>query len=154
MDGWRNKGETMTSFRQVAMSMGLSPADSEDDLEIELMISGSLGGGEPGASHITGTRALMLAVLEDAIRCYLDGGKTSVEESQSWIFSNWRGWPFAFVVVCETLGLDPSAVRKTLRKMKQARIRSREAIPRARKNVRVPGRVCLRKSRRLGAVDR
>jgi hypothetical protein len=35
-----------------------------------------------------------------------------------------------------------------LHQMKVDKVSSRQAIPRARKNVRVPGRVCLRASRR------
>lgn len=138
----------MASYKQVAMSLGVVPSDTEDELEIELLRTGALGGGEPGTSKITGTRALMLAVLEDAIRCFLDGRKSDQEEASGWIHSNWRGSPFSFVVVCETLHLEPTAVRKVLCGMRAARVQSRAAIPRARKNVRVPGRVCLRKRSR------
>ena len=86
----------------------------------------------------------MLAVLEDAIRCYLDGGKHLSEEAQMWIENNRRHSPFTFVIVSETLGLDPQAVRVMLRQMKARRVNSRRAIPRARKNVRAAGRVCNR----------
>lgn len=136
----------MDSYRRVALSLGIAPSSADDDLEIDLLTSGALGG--DCDRPLTGTRALMLAVLEDAIRCYLDGRKQVSEEAERWIKANWRGSPFTFVIVCETLKLDPSAVRNSLEKMKKAKVSSRDAIPRARNNVRVPGRVCTRKSSR------
>jgi hypothetical protein len=89
----------------------------------------------------------MLAVLEDGIRCFLGRAKLVAEEAELWIRSHRRSSPFAFVVVCETLGLDPDAVRTTVWRMKAEHISPRQAIPRSRNNVRVPGRVHLRKRR-------
>lgn len=115
----------------------------DDDLDV--LRIGPLSGGEPRSGQLTGTRALMLAVLEDGIRSYLGNSKIIAQDAEHWIFSPRRHSPFAFVVVCEVLGLDPEAVRKTLRAMKEARIPPRKAIPRARHNVRIPGRVYARK---------
>ncbi len=143
----------MTSYRRMAQSLGVAPTATDEELEIDLLRSGAIGGGDPDRTPITGTRALMLAVLEDAIRCYLDGRKHISEEAERWIKANWRGSPFTFVIVCETLRLDPQAVRCSLDKMKSAQVSSRAAIPRARNNVRVPGRVCTRKSRSLRRVS-
>jgi hypothetical protein len=137
----------MTSYRRVALSLGIAPSASDEELEIDLLSSSPLGG-DADRAPITGTRALMLAVLEDAIRCYLDGRKHASEEAERWIMANWRESPFTFVIVCETLRLDPEAVRRSLREMKKAKVSSRDAIPRARNNVRVPGRVCTRKPSR------
>jgi hypothetical protein len=135
----------MTSYREVAQSLGLLPGRDDD---VEILSSGAIAGGEPRTAQLTGTKALMLAVLEDAIRCYLDGRKHIAEEAEDWIRSNQRQSPFSFSIVCETLGLDPSATRIKLREIKAMAVSSREAIPRARKNVRVPGRVCTRKTNR------
>jgi len=135
----------MTSYRRLALSLGLAPTATDEELEIDLLSSSSIGGGDPNRTPITGTRALMLAVLEDAIRCFLDGGRRVSDEAERWIKANWRSSPFSFVIICETLRLDPQAVRCMLDKMKAARVSSRDALPRARNNVRVPGRVCLRR---------
>ena len=62
------------------------------------------------------------------------------------LINNRRHSPFSFTVVCEMLGLDPSAVRKTLRLMKSQNVPARKAIPRARNNVRIPGRVYVRRA--------
>ncbi len=100
-----------------------------------------MSGGESRTGQLTGTRALMLAVLEDGIRSYLGTSKLLVQDAEYWIFSHRRYSPFAFPVVCEILGLNPDAVRRTLRRMKDDNVSPRQAIPRARQNVRVPGRV-------------
>ncbi|MCK6557216.1 hypothetical protein L6Q96_21960 [Candidatus Binatia bacterium] len=117
--------------------------DSDDDL-IDLIRVESLGGGESRRGPLTGTRALMLAVLEDGIRAYLGKRRTLVDEAQLWIDSRRRTSPFCFDVVCETLGLNPDAVRKALHRMKAANTPANKVLPRVRNNVRVPGRVCLR----------
>jgi len=119
--------------------------DDEDD-DLKVMSLQPVAGGEPRTGQLTGTKALMLAVLEDGIRSFLGGSRLLASEAEFWIYSHRRQSPFSFIVVCETLGLDPDAVRKTLKRMKSQNIPSRKAIPRARHNVRVPGRVYARKS--------
>ena len=137
----------MTAFNRDGFNLSFAPTLEEDELDAALL-RGPLGGADSTPAPLTGTRALMLAVLEDAIRCYLDGARRDAEEAEDWIRDNWRGSPFAFVVVCETLHLDPQATRRMLTKMRDEKTSSREAIPRARNNVRVPGRVCGRKPSR------
>lgn len=66
------------------------------------------------ATDAAGIRALMLAVLEDGIRSYCAGTGRAREEAERWIWTHDRTSPFSFAVVCEVLGLDPSAVRKAL----------------------------------------
>lgn len=122
-----------------------------DDTEAEVLQRVSaepVTGGESRTGQLTGTKALMMAVLEDGIRCYLGGARLIAQEAEFWIFSTpprLRS-PFSFVVICEVLGLDPSAVRVTLKRMKKDNLAPRKAIPRTRHNVRIPGRVCLRKA--------
>ena len=116
------------------------------DEELDLIGLQPLKGGEPRTGQLTGTRALMVAVLEDGIRSYLGGSKLLAQDAEYWIFSQRRHSPFSFMVVCEVLGLDPEAVRKTLKHMKGQNVSPRKAIPRARHNVRIPGRVHARKS--------
>lgn len=87
-----------------------------DDLLQQLISTGSvapIGGGEPRGAGYTGTKALMLAVLEDGIRTYCGPRGRARTEAEFWVDSNRRA-PFSFAVVCETLGLEPEAVRAAL----------------------------------------
>jgi organic radical activating enzyme len=128
--------------RPLARGVGF---EAEDE-DIDLMHLRSVTGGEPRSGQLTGTKALMLAVLEDGIRSYLSGSKVIAQDAEYWICSHRRQSPFSFVVVCEMLGLDPDAVRKTLKRMKSEHVSARKALPRARHNVRIPGRVYTRRS--------
>jgi hypothetical protein len=64
-------------------------------------------------------RRLLFALLEDGIRCYLryrDAERNSPQrlefiEAANWINSESDDGPFAFVNVCEALGIDPSHLR-------------------------------------------
>ncbi len=94
-----------------------------------------LGGGEPRGAPYTGTKALMLAVLEDAIRGYLNDEPNIRGEAERWVMSRQRRSVFSFIVVCETLGLEPKSVRTALRRMR-ANQASPKAIRRSRSNAR------------------
>jgi hypothetical protein len=67
-------------------------------------------------------RRLMVAVLEDAVSCLSKDPRRcprqqrkSFEEAHSWVNANdAEGWVFSFTNVCETLGFDPSYLRKGL----------------------------------------
>ena len=77
----------------------------DDEAGVRQLIG--LGGGEPRCSEYTGTKALMMAVLEGGIRDYCGAAGRRQTEAEYWVRSNRRG-TFSFAVVCETLGLDPS----------------------------------------------
>jgi hypothetical protein len=73
----------------------------------------------------SGPRALMLAVLVDAVQCIEQGRRRRrfhaqrlAAEAETWVRSDRGDWPFAFVNVCEVLGLDPDALRKRLLMMR------------------------------------
>ncbi|MFQ5667436.1 MAG: hypothetical protein ACE5I7_13550 [Candidatus Binatia bacterium] len=123
-----------------------SASFSTEDEDLDLLVQHPVTGGEPRSSQLTGTKALMLAVLEDGIRSYLGSSRIAASEAEFWIGSLRRHSPFSFIVVCETLGLDPGAVRKTLERMKRQKLSPRKAVPRARHNVRIPGRVYTRRT--------
>jgi hypothetical protein len=72
----------------------------------------SLGGGESRPGECRGPKALMMAVLEDAIRDYFSIGRLHLDAAD-WVCSERRD-VFSFVVICETLGLEPTAVRRAL----------------------------------------
>jgi hypothetical protein len=119
--------------------------DTQDD-DLNVMHLQTVTGGEPRTGQLTGIKALMLAVLEDGIRSFLSSSRLLASEAEFWICSRRRQSPFSFTVVCEMLGLDPDAVRKTLKRMKSQNIPPRKGMPRTRHNVRIPGRVYARKS--------
>jgi hypothetical protein len=94
--------------------------DGLDDDGIGIDELRSLGGGEARRTQpCTGTRALMLAVLEDAINSYFNGKGRPRAEAEQWIALQRRHSPFSFVVICETLGLEPPAVRDALRRTRE-----------------------------------
>lgn len=70
--------------------------------------------------RLAGMKALMLAILEDAIRAYLGPVPRPQEEAAQWMADTASRWVFSFPVVCDTLGLQPSAVRTAVQLM-QAR---------------------------------
>jgi len=70
---------------------------------------------------------LMLAVLEDALatlRKYAGArslyGQRLYRETQRWFESNQASWPFAFVSVCDALGIEPSRLRRGIARWLQA----------------------------------
>lgn len=74
---------------------------------------------------------LMVAVLEDAIRCYqsgVDGGgkrrRQILHETEEWLASEDTSYCFSFVNVSAALGLDPDWIRAGLRRW---RLRHAEA---------------------------
>lgn len=106
-----------------------------------------LCGGEQRAEPLTGVKALMLAVLEDGIRCYFSQTQLVRVEAEHWIESRQRQLVFSFEVICETFGIEASAARRTLRRMRE---QGRRALPavRTRPNVRHNTVSLLRKRRR------
>jgi hypothetical protein len=67
-----------------------------------------------GNALISGERALMLAVLEDAIRCLESPRGRLAREALDWILANDDDWPFSFVRISEALGIDPRRLRAAI----------------------------------------
>ena len=66
-------------------------------------------------------RTLLLAVLEDGIRCFQENlfavsGKrrTLFDEAKEWLFSDDTNWFCSFVSICTLLNLEPSYIRRGL----------------------------------------
>jgi hypothetical protein len=66
-------------------------------------------------------KRLMVAVLEDALRIYTKYGpvpprkhRRLFAETERWLFSDDASAPFAFVKVCEVLGIDVGRLRARL----------------------------------------
>jgi hypothetical protein len=72
-------------------------------------------------------RNLMLAVLEDAIRCYLgyrDGDQSArnrllFADARDWINSPARYSIYAFRNLCETIGINPDSLRRELNRIRR-----------------------------------
>ena len=83
-------------------------------------------------SQASGEKALMLAVLEDGIRCFQEhlrnprsNPRLLSQQAEAWIRAVDYEWPFSFNNVCETLGIDPAALRTALLGWKAKRLAER-----------------------------
>jgi hypothetical protein len=75
----------------------------------------------PTVDHASGEKALMLAVLEDGIRCFQEHLRNPrvrprllARQAERWIRSKDWEWPFSFNNVCESLELNPECLRAKL----------------------------------------
>lgn len=98
-------------------------------------------GGEARAGQPTGVKALMLAVLEDGIRSTLSQVPQIRAEAEYWVMSTQRRSPFSFAIVCESLGLDPSAARRAILQMRGDVRTGAQPVRRSRPNVHRRGRL-------------
>jgi hypothetical protein len=71
-------------------------------------------------------KKLMLAVLEDAVRCFQDNvfaqngkRKKLFDDVEEWILEENSDWIFSFENICEVLGFNPQYVRKGLLRWKE-----------------------------------
>jgi hypothetical protein len=67
-------------------------------------------------------KRLMSAVLSDAVRCFQAyakarnlAGRLMFAEAQAWILDRKAEGPFAFVTICESLGIEPNRMREGIR---------------------------------------
>jgi hypothetical protein len=116
--------------------------DDHSDLTVDLQ--SILGGGEPRHTALCGIKGLLLAVLEDGIRSYLSPVAEVRAEAEYWVSSARARSPFCFVVICETLGLEPTAVRRALERLRAQSTRPGRVLGRTRPNVRRAHRVSQR----------
>ena len=86
-----------------------------------VLLPAQLAGEAPWANTTSGPIALMLAVLEDAIRCLERGRRCRrpsvrklAAEADAWMRCDSREWPFAFASICDVLGVDVDAARASL----------------------------------------
>src|ERR1700733_8239911 len=73
-------------------------------------------------SAMAPVKRLMMAVLEDALRCFQNNSdaksgprKRLFNETEQWLCGEEGDGPFSFATVCETLGIEPSFLRSGLR---------------------------------------
>jgi hypothetical protein len=77
-------------------------------------------------------KALMYAVLKDGIRCfYKHVGATRRKyrkmsaEAEEWLLEDTYDYPFSFRVICDTLSIDPDALRGRLMSWKDTELERR-----------------------------
>ena len=73
--------------------------------------------------YLSGEKALMLGVLEDAIRCFQNRNpchkpRLLSTQAEEWMRADDWDWPFSFNNVSDALGLEPAALRTTLLRCK------------------------------------
>ena len=73
-------------------------------------------------SKIAPVKRLMMAVLEDALRCFQNNAsaksaprKRLFAEAEQWLCVDTGDGPFSFDTVCETLGIEPDFLRGGLK---------------------------------------
>lgn len=66
------------------------------------------------APAISPERALMVAVLQEAVVDWDGRVPDNREAAQDFFRSDRRDWPYSFRNICDALGLDPEAVREAL----------------------------------------
>ena len=130
--------ETAAALDQIADTRdpGPRPRDPEILAELfapEIVLPDQLHQGYRRDSYLSGEKALMLAVLEDGIRCFQEhltnprsNPRLLSKQAEEWIRAIDYEWPFSFNNVCETLGIDPSALRRALLSWKAARLAERD----------------------------
>ena len=104
----------------------------------------------------SGPRALMLAVLEDALQCIERGrrrrrfhARRRAAEAEAWVRSDRRDRLFSFLNVCDVLGFDPDAIRRRLLAMRNNTPDARRG--RARASIRIRAMTLAPELRRAGA---
>src|SRR5215510_14623136 len=101
-----------------------------------------------GSSHpASGVRALLWAMLEDAIVCIQQQALTPsrrhqrlAREAEQWIFADNTTWVFSFLNVCAALGLEPDYLRPKLTQWRQRWTRPASA----KRGVEVPSLVAFK----------
>ena len=84
-------------------------------------------------AHWSGSRRLMLSVLQDALTTWYryrrdssTRGQRLFRETQDWFWSADRSWLYAFENVCTHLDLDPDSIRERLVSRRTTRARGRK----------------------------
>ncbi len=88
----------------------------EPEVVLPTQLSRAESDGDP-----SGARALMMAILEDAILCIERGRRRRhpgtrrlAAEAETWVRSDSRDWLFSFASICDVLGFDVDALRVRL----------------------------------------
>ena len=106
-----------------------------DPYEPAAVLPAQMSAGVRWDADTSGPRALMLAILVDALRCIEQGSRRThfcarrlAAEAEAWVRSDDRAYPFSYLNITDVLGIDPDAVRRHLLRT------SRTTYPRVRAN--------------------
>ena len=88
-------------------------------LTIDPVVAEAFFGSSSRKGPVSAERELMIAVLSDAIECFWKYRKSRAalairlyQEAKSWLFADTENHPFSFLNICQTLGLEPSYIRR------------------------------------------
>ena len=80
-------------------------------------------------SAIAPVKRLMMAILEDALRCFQNNAdahsgprKRLFTEAEQWLCADSGDGPCSFETVCETLGIEPQYLRSGLREWRDQQL--------------------------------
>jgi len=104
----------------------------------EMDISDTVRWGNHHRSKLSsGERRLALAVLEDAIAAFKENifgdmsqAKQLCDEARQWLWSDDEKWPYSFINICGVFNIEPSAIRRELKKWQQQQLEARKNIGR------------------------
>jgi hypothetical protein len=106
---------------RIIRNEGEAYAIAREMLQEEHVFPTQIGGGHRNDSLLSGEKALMLAILEDAIRCYQGHLKAArihprklERQAVDWLASPEEEYLYSFISICNHLGFDPGALRRRL----------------------------------------
>ena len=104
--------------------------------EPESLLPAQFFGAQEKDDGIAAERAIMQAMLADAVDCYQryalardTRGATLFDEAHRWIHSGDREWPLSYENVCDVLDLDADRLREGLSRWASARPRRARRKP-------------------------
>ena len=87
----------------------------------EVILPAQMSWGARCDGNTSGVRAIMIAILEDAVLCIHRGRRRRhphtrrlAAEEETWMRSDGREWLFSFASICDVLGINPDALRVRL----------------------------------------
>jgi len=108
----------MEQSASLVRDLGVQPdAYIDGPFSLECVLPAQLGGRR---APYTGEERLMLAVLEDAIRCFFGDDSQARIESTIWLRERGGAGPFTFENICEVLGVEAGWLRKGLFRQRAA----------------------------------
>ena len=88
------------------------------------------------ARTIEPEKSLMLAILEDAVRCFQEnysaeyGNRKQIfDDAERWLFQSSKDWVFSFANVCAVLEFEPQYIRRGLRTWRENELSKECGIP-------------------------
>jgi hypothetical protein len=89
---------------------------TSDELEPSVLLPSQFFGGDTSSAALQPDKRLMLAVLEEAVTTFqrhaaaqTRAGRRLFADVEAWIAIDDVHWPFSFVNICHTLGLEPAS---------------------------------------------